>query len=312
MAAVAAAATFGANLLHLVHTPRLYGQDWDVAVDLQFSTITPQRFDSITARVAGISGWTFGVHGTVQIGSGPRAPIVPAIGLAAGQGPLTSPTSLAGRPPRSRNEIALGTSDLRLLEPQSGAAGTGSGYNFVLVRFAPGPRRAADIAGFDRAMGPFCAGVEQSTCVVKDQRPNGVTGYARIDGTPEVLAGILAVLGLAVLGQFAVASARRRRRDFAILRTLGLLRRQLTAITVWQVTALTGLALLVGLPLGVAAGHWAWSLFAGNVGLSAAAITPLPLLLLMIPAAIVAVNAIGLSSGWHCARLNPAAILRSE
>ena len=340
------------------------GQDWDVAVDLQFSTITPQRFDSITARVAGISSWTFGVHGTVQIGSGPRAPVVPAIGLAAGQGPLTSPTLLAGRSPRSRNEIALGTSDLRLLglhvgqsvpvtaagrrplparivgrsvfpyfgqglftptdlgqgaivtaatlEPQSGAAGNGSGYNFVLVQFAPGPRRAADIAGFDRAMGPFCAGVEQSTCVVKDQRPNGVTGYARIDGTPEVLAGILAALGLAVLGQFAVASARRRRRDFAILRTLGLLRRQLTAITVWQVTALTGLALLVGLPLGVAAGHWAWGLFAGTVGLSAAAITPLPLVLLMIPAAIVAANAIALPSGRHCARLNPAAVLRSE
>ncbi len=364
VAAVAAAATFGTNLLHLVHTPRLYGQDWDVAVDLQFSTITPQRFDSITARVPGISSWTFGVHGTVQIGSGPRAPVVPAIGLAAGRGPLTSPTLLAGRSPRSRNEIALGTSDLRLLglhvgqsvpvtaaghrqlparivgrsvfpyfgqglftptdlgqgaivtaatlEPQAGAGGNGSGYNFVLVRFAPGPRRAADIAGFDRAMGPFCAGVEQSTCVVKDQRPNGVTGYARIDGTPEVLAGILAVLGLAVLGQFAVASARRRRRDFAILRTLGLLRRQLTAITAWQVTALTGLALLVGLPLGVAAGHWAWGLFAGNVGLSAAAITPLPLVLLMIPAAIATANAIALPSGRHCARLNPAAVLRSE
>ena len=34
-AAVAAAVTFGANLLHLVHTPHLYGQDWDAAVDLR-------------------------------------------------------------------------------------------------------------------------------------------------------------------------------------------------------------------------------------------------------------------------------------
>jgi FtsX-like permease family len=364
VAAVAAAVTFGANLLYLVHSPRLYGQDWDVAVDLQFGVISPQQFDRITARVPGISGWTFGVHGTVQIGSGPHAPVVPAIGLAAGQGPLTSPTLLAGRSPRSRNEIALGTSDLRLLglhvgqpvpvtaaghrqlsarivgravfpyfgqglftptdlgqgaivtaktlQPQSDASGNGSGYNFVLVRFAPGPRRAADIAGFDRAMGPFCAGVGLTACVVSDQRPNGITGYARIDGTPEVLAGILAALGLAVLGQFAVASARRRRRDFAILRTLGLLRRQLTAVTVWQVTALTGLALFAGLPLGVAAGHWAWELFAGNVGLSPAAITPLPLVLFMIPAAIVAANAIALPSGQHCARLNPAAVLHAE
>ena len=55
VAVVAAAFTFGATLLHLVHTPRLYGKNWDVAVDLQFSTIRPQRFDSITARVPGIS-----------------------------------------------------------------------------------------------------------------------------------------------------------------------------------------------------------------------------------------------------------------
>jgi hypothetical protein len=363
VAAVAAAVTFGANLLHLVHTPRLYGKNWDVAVDLQFSTITPQRFDSITARVPGVSGWTFGVHGTVQIGSGARAPVVPAIGLAAGRGPLTSATLLAGRSPRSHNEIVLGTSDLRLLglgvgqsvpvtagghrqpsvrivgravfpyfgeglftptdlgqgaivtvatlEPLSAAA-NGSGYNFVLVRFAPGPRRAADIADFDRAMGPFCSTVEQSTCVVHDQRPNGVTGYARIDGTPEVLAGVLAILGLAMLGQFAVASARRRRRDFAILRTLGLLRRQLTAVTAWQVTTLTGLALLAGLPLGVAAGHWAWGLFAANAGIPPGAITPVPLVLFMVPAAILGANAIALPPGRHCARLNPAAVLRSE
>jgi predicted lysophospholipase L1 biosynthesis ABC-type transport system permease subunit len=109
-----------------------------------------------------------------------------------------------------------------------------------------------------------------------------------------------------------VTSARRRRHDFAILRTLGLLRRQLTAVTAWQVTGLTGLALLLGLPAGVAAGHWAWGLFAGNAGISTGAITPVPLVLLMAPAAILAANAIALPSGRHCARLNPAAVLRSE
>jgi hypothetical protein len=360
-AAVAAAITFGANLLHLVHTPRLYGKDWNVAVDLQFGTITPQRFDAITAHVPGISGWTFGVHGTVGIG---RA-VVPAIGLAAGRGPVASPTLLAGRPPLAAHEIALGTTVLRrlglrigqsvpvtipggrrdspavivgravfpyfgegsftptdlgdgaivsaaTLEPQSGATGNGDGFNFVLVRFAPGPRRAADIAGLRRAMSSFCATVEQSTCVVTDQRPNGVTGYARIDGTPEVLAGILAVLGLAVLGQFAAVSARRRRRDFAIMKVLGLLRRQLIAVTAWQVTTLTGLALLVGLPVGVAAGHWAWALFAAAAGISPGAITPVPLVLLMVPAAILAANAIAFPAGQLTARLRPAAALRAE
>jgi hypothetical protein len=197
------------------------------------------------------------------------------------------------------------------LTPQSSAA-QGPGYNFVLLKFAPGPRQAADMAAFERAMAPFCATVQQPTCVITDQRPNGASNYARIDATPEVLAGVLAVLGLAVLAQFGMSSARRRRREFAILKTLGLLRRQLAAITAWQVTALTALALLAGLPLGVAAGHWAWALFASEVGLSTAAITPVTLVLLTVPAAILAAIAVTLPAGRHSARLSPAAVLRSE
>jgi hypothetical protein len=356
--AVAAAVTFGANLIHLVDTPRLYGQQWDIAVDLQFSTITPQRFDGLAARVPGISGWTFGFHGTLGIGDA----VVPAIGLAAGQGPLLSPTLLAGRAPASDQEVVLGTSVLRrlglrvgqsvpvtasghrelativgrsvfpffgqgsftptdvgegaeataaLFAPLAAASGNGGGYNLVLVRFAPGTRLAADVAGFERAMGPFCGTVQQSTCVVTDQRPNAVANYALIDATPNVLAGILAVLGLAVLGQFVVASARRRRRDFAIMKVLGLLRRQVRAVTVWQVTTLTGLGLLVGMPLGVAGGHWAWDLFAGNVGLATDAVTPLPLLWI-IPATIAVAILIALRPGQIVARLSPAAVLRTE
>ena len=360
VAAVAAAVTFGANLLHLVHTPRLYGQTWDAEVDLGFGGFTPQQFERLTAHVPGLSGWTYGVHGTVTIGN----TVIPAIGLVPGRGPVASPTLLSGRLPHSAREIVLGTSVLRqigksigqsvpvapagspaapaaivgraifpyfgqggytttdlgegavvtpaALMPQSSAAAAGSGYNFALLKFAPGPRHAADIAAFGRAMARYCATVQQPTCVITDQRPNGASNYARIDATPEVLAGVLAVLGLAVLAQFAMSSARRRRREFAILKTLGLLRRQLAAIAAWQVTALTALALLAGLPLGVAVGHWAWALFADEVGLSTDAITPVTVVLLMVPAAILAAIAVTLPAGRHSARLSPAAALRSE
>jgi ABC-type antimicrobial peptide transport system permease subunit len=338
--AVTAAATFGANLLHLVHTPRLYGQTWDGAVDLGFGAITPQQFARLTAHMPGLSGWTYGVHGTVTIGN----TVIPAIGLAPGRGPMASPTLLSGRLPQSAREIVLGTSVLReagknigqpvpvappgrpaepvrivgrAIFPYFGQGSfnptdQGPGYNFVLLKFAPGPRQAADMAAFERAMAPFCATVQQPTCLITDQRPNGASNYARIDATPEVLAGVLAVLGLAVLAQFGMSSARRRRREFAILKTVGLLRRQLAAITAWQVTALTALALLAGLPLGVAAGHWAWALFGNEVGLSTAAITPVALVLLTVPAAILAAIAVTLPAGRHSARLSPAAVLRSE
>ena len=132
----------------------------------------------------------------------------------------------------------------------------------MLLRFAHGPGRAAALTRFRRSMAGFCSEIQQSTCVELGQRPNGVTNYARIDGTPEVLAGLLAALGVAVLGQLVVVSSRRRRHDFAVLKALGLLRRQVSEVTAWQVSTLAGLALLIGLPLGVAAGRWSWQLFA--------------------------------------------------
>ena len=353
--AVTAALTFGANLLHLVNTPRLYGQRWDAAIELQFSAITPAAAEHRLDRLPGIAGWTFGHHGIIGIGGH----LIPAIGLSAGKGPLLSPTLLQGRPPRNGSEIVLGTSTLgqigrqvgqwvtvtvnrrqlrerivgravfpnfgqggftptdlgqgaettaAVLQPQAGPPG----FEVVLLSFTPGPRQAVDIASFQRSMTGFCQTIQQSTCVVTDQRPNGVTNYASIDGTPAVLAALLAVVSTAVLGQFIVVSGRRRRRDFAILKALGLLRRQVSAITAWQVSTLTGLALLAGLPLGVAAGRWSWALFARGLGIPAAAITPLWPVLLMVPAVIVTANAVAFWPGRATARLSPADVLRAE
>jgi ABC-type antimicrobial peptide transport system permease subunit len=158
----------------------------------------------------------------------------------------------------------------------------------------------------------FCRSVQQSTCVVTDQRPNGITNYASIESTPAALAALLAVVGTAVLGQFIVVSGRRRRRDFAILKALGMFRRQVSAITAWQVSTVTGLALLAGLPLGVAAGRWSWAIFARGLCIPAAAITPIWLVLVMVPAVIVIANAVAFWPGRAAARLSPAEVLRAE
>ncbi|MGN6174151.1 MAG: FtsX-like permease family protein, partial [Streptosporangiaceae bacterium] len=354
--AVTAAVTFGANLLHLVNTPHLYGQRWDAAIDVQFPApaITAAAAERRLGHLPGITGWTFGHHGAVGIGGH----VIPAIGLAAGKGPLLSPTLLQGRPPRTGGEIVLGTSTLRQIGRHVGQAvtvtvhgrplrqqivgravfpnfgqggftptdlGQGAqttaavlkpeaappGFEFVLLSFAPGPRRTANIAGFQRSMTGFCRTVQQSTCVITGQRPIGVTNYASIDHTPAVLAALLAVIGIAVLGQFIVVSGRRRRRDLAILKTLGLLQRQVAAITAGQVSTLTGLALLAGLPLGIAAGRWSWALFAHGLGIPAAAITPRWPVLLMVPAVIVIANAVAYWPARATARLSPAVVLRA-
>jgi hypothetical protein len=107
--AVTAALTFGANLLHLVNSPPLYGERWDAAIDVQFATISPAAAEHQFGHLPGIAGWTYGQHGIIAI----AGHVTPAIGLAAGKGPLLSPTLLQGRPPDNENEIVLGTSTLR-------------------------------------------------------------------------------------------------------------------------------------------------------------------------------------------------------
>jgi FtsX-like permease family len=357
--AVTAAFTFGANLLHLVHSPRLYGQGWDAAIDLQFSPILPSQAQNRFGTIPGITGWTYGDHGIIGI----NGHLIPAIGLAPGRGPLISPTLLAGRPPRTGHEIVLGSSTLHdlglhvgqevpvtvngrqiqdrivgqavfpnfgqgsftptdlgegaettaaVLSPQAAFYGGHSGFQVVLLRLARGPGRGAALTRFRRSMAGFCADVQQSTCVELGQRPNGVTNYARIDGTPEVLAGLLAGLGVAVLAQLAVVSGRRRRHDFAVLKALGLLRRQVSQVTAWQVSTLAGLALLIGLPLGVAVGRWSWQLFAAGLGIPADASLPVPLLLVMVPAVLIIANAVALWPGRSAARIPTAQVLRTE
>jgi hypothetical protein len=199
-----------------------------------------------------------------------------------------------------------------LLRPQTAELGSGPGHEFVLVKFRGGPAGAAAAAGFRRSLARFCSTVQQSTCVVLGQRPNAVTDYARIDGTPEALAAVLAVIGIAVLGQLAVISGRRRRRDFAILKALGLLRRQVSEITAWQASTLAGVALLAGLPLGVVAGRWAWQLFGAGLGIPADPVVPVPLVLLMVPAVILIANVVAWWPGWSAARISPAQVLRTE
>ena len=105
---------------------------------------------------------------------------------------------------------------------------------------------------------------------------------------------------------------RRRRRDLALLKTLGLLRRQVSAVVAWQATALTAFALALGIPLGIVAGRLSWSFFADSVGVPGAAQVPLLAVLLIIPIALVLANVIAAAPGWAAGRVQVASVLRSE
>ena len=79
-----------------------------------------------------------------------------------------------------------------------------------------------------------------------------------------------------------------------------------------QATLLTAIALLAGVPCGIAAGRWLWTLFAREQG-----IIPEPLLhgvtlIAGIPLTLLAACAIAAPPARRAARTQPATTLRTE
>ena len=70
--------------------------------------------------------------------------------------------------------------------------------------------------------------------VIGEQRPAEIVNNRSTGSIPRLLALGLAVGALTALGLTLAASVRRRRRDLALLKTLGFIRRQLLATVAWQ------------------------------------------------------------------------------
>jgi putative ABC transport system permease protein len=374
VAALAAAAVFGASLIGLVNTPHDYGQNWQQEVDLSFAATTGAQAAQLMHALPAVTGLAAGNYGQLTIDNR----IVPAIGLdqVRGSGYLTL---LAGRAPAAPDEIAIGAQTLRAIgthlgqtiqvtinqivnggpgvpvrmrivgvtvlpaftrggfsptglgtgavlsaavlskSEQSGGPATaqckggGTCYNFFLLRYRPGASLAAGAATITRAL--QASGCPVGSCIVPavdDQRPGDSKNYASIRDTPLALAVVLAVLAIGTLAHVLLTGVRRRRRDLALLETLGFTRRQVLAAVAWEASAFAAVALLIGPPLGVIAGRWAWSLFASTAGVSVAATVPFATALLIIPATLLAANLIAAAPGWEAARLRPALVLRTE
>jgi hypothetical protein len=188
-------------------------------------------------------------------------------------------------------------------------------YNFLLARFAGGPARPSQVSAFidSIAQSSFHCSQDNGNCqVLLSQPPTAVLNYASIEGTPLVLAGLLAILGSLTLAHLMVTSVRRRRRDLAVLKTLGFVRRQVSAAIAWQATVLALLATLVGLPLGIAAGRWAWQVFADRVGVAPSLRLPVLTLVVVGPATIAVANLVAFGPGRMAGRLRPSEALRAE
>jgi hypothetical protein len=122
-----------------------------------------------------------------------------------------------------------------------------NGPNLVFVKLRSGVSRTAGLAGLQRiaddANRTFAAvhdggGGGYSVAVLGAQRPAEIVNYRTMGAAPVILAAGLAAGALAALALTLAASVRRRRRDLALLKTLGFARGQLAGAVAWQAQSL--------------------------------------------------------------------------
>jgi FtsX-like permease family len=173
----------------------------------------------------------------------------------------------------------------------------------VLVRAAPGPAGAAALA---RHIAKNRGNVTAPTV------PAALVNFGASAAFPLLLGGVVAVCGLAALAHLLVVSVARRRTERGLLRALGMVRRQLAAIVFWQATTVAVVAIVAGIPLGIAAGRAIWRAFAISLGVVPVPVVQAWLIVALAAGALLAANALAAVPAMSAARSRPGQLLRTE
>jgi hypothetical protein len=347
VAAVAAAFTFGASLDRLISTPRLFGQTWDTAfTTFGESNLLPEG-NAVLERDPAVADFSIGAFGDITV-DGQSVGVV-ALDLTHRS---VVPPVIGGRAPERVGEIALGTRTLEKLDKRIGEtvrvavqdspeltmrivgrsvtplffgeARLGEGALVSIDNVIPGEEEVeaseavvrwtpdATLADKRRAQAALAEVAGRTLVELPPEKPTDIVNFGRVQNMPLLLGAVLALLGAATLAHTLVTAIGRRRRDLAVFKTVGFVGRQITGTVAWQATTMVAIALLVGLPLGVAAGRWAWTLLANQIGVVNEPVTPVPPVLLVVPATILLANLIAIAPASLAARIRPALALRAE
>jgi hypothetical protein len=264
----------------------------------------------------------------------------------------TSFVTVRGREPSGANEVAMGSDNLDELGLDLGdtiEVGTGGpDRTMTIVGVVTLPvtgdggssntglamrREAADAIGFsgtcgeeaecsryvavtgapgvdlDDAIAPYTS---DDVTLARPAPPGSVERLRAVDGLPRVLAAVLGAIAILAVIHAAAVTVRRRRRDLAMLRVLGLSGRQLRRVISVQVVVLALGGATLGVVLGLIVGRLLWGAVAESVPLPVVIAYPLAALL-AVPVAVTLLAQVGASWSRRAAgRVRPALALRAE
>lgn len=143
-------------------------------------------------------------------------------------------------------------------------------------------------------------------------RPAEVVNVRSMRSVPLLVGALLAASAAVGLTVAVMTSVRSRRRDLAVLQALGFTGRQVRRAVRAQVVTTMLAALVVGVPLGVAAGRVVWRAFASQLGVATAPAMPGGAIAATIVGALVLAVVVAALPARVAASIGPADALRME
>jgi hypothetical protein len=348
MAGVFAALTFSSSLDRLSATPERWGYGWDLLLNFTSSDVDSAVegiFDD--DRLTAVARWDAGF--TFVDGSGVQAFGLNSVkgdvgfSLRSGRQPLSPAEVVIGS--RTADRLGVDVGEQVKVSQSSGTSGATSmlvvgtgifpddgegsfndaiGYygdafaeqaivpdlfeaSQLVVRAAPG----IDIESLGRSLNDEYPGAVSSGENLPFP-PTEVANLTNIRAMPAWLAGFVVLLGVASLLHVLLVTVWRRRSELAVLRSIGLTPRQTAACLIWQSLTITGLGLVVGVPLGLIIGNAAWFAVADPIGVATDSAPPLTTIAFAVVLSLVVAALLAVGPGWGAAHARPAPSLRGE
>jgi hypothetical protein len=140
--------------------------------------------------------------------------------------------------------------------------------------------------------------------------PTNLVNFGQAVDFPLLLGLTIALFGIATLAHLLFVSVTRRRRQFALLKVLGFVRRQVKWAMCWQSTTIAVIGVVFGVPLGLVVGKRVWREFATSLGAVPQAVVPTLSIVLLAAVIIVGALVLALVPANLAARISPAEALR--